>query len=74
MWKLKPISHLNFIKKLRKRGFEWPYSWWKHLFMSKWDLDLTIPNKHSNQDIWVWLLSRILKQAKISVDDWSNIK
>jgi hypothetical protein len=68
MWKLNPISHLNFIKKMKKLWFDWP------LFMSKWTLDLTIPNKHSNNDIWIWLLSRILNQANIDIDTWNNIK
>ncbi len=74
MWKINPISHTNFVKKLRKLWFDWPFSWWKHLFMSKWDLDLTIPNTHSNKDIGVWLLSRILKQANIRIDEWNNNK
>jgi len=73
MTKLNPINHTKFIKKLRKYWFDWPYSGWKHLFMSKWNLDLVIPNKHSNNDIWVWLLHRILKQAQININDWNNL-
>ena len=72
MPKLNPISHSNFVKRLKKLWFEWPYSGWKHLFMSKWNLDLTIPNKHSNKDFWVGLLSRILKQAWVSIDEWNK--
>ena len=72
MWKIKPISHKNFVKKLKSFWFEWPFSWWKHLFMSKWDLDFTIPNLHSNKDIWTSLLSKLLKQLEISVDDWNK--
>ena len=72
MWRLNPISHSTFVKKLKKFWFDWPFSWWKHLFMSKESLDLTIPNKHSNKDIWIWLLSRILKQADIDIEKWNN--
>lgn len=72
MWRLNPISHSKLIKKLKALWFDWPFSWGRHLFMSKWDLDLTIPKHHSNKDIWIWLLSRILKQAKVSIDDFNN--
>ncbi len=73
MWKINPISHSNFLKKLKKLWFEWPFSWWKHLFMSKWDFDFTIPNIHWNKDIWIALLSRLLKQIWISIDEWNNL-
>ncbi len=73
MWKINSISHANFVKKLKKLWFEWPFSWWKHLFMSKWDFDFTIPNRHSNKDIWVSLLTRLLKQIWISVDEWNKL-
>jgi predicted RNA binding protein YcfA (HicA-like mRNA interferase family) len=71
---LSPISWNKLILKLKKLGFDGPFSWWKHLFMSKDNLDLTIPNKHSNKDIWISLLSRILKQANITIDKWNNMK
>ncbi|EKD30521.1 MAG: YcfA family protein [uncultured bacterium (gcode 4)] len=73
MWKIKPISHTNFVKKLKKLWFVWPFSWWKHLFMSRWDFDFTIPNKHGNQDIGIALLSRLLRQIEISIDEWNEI-
>lgn len=72
MPELKPISWTKFVSKLKDFWFYWPFSGWKHLFMSKGNLDLTIPNKHSNKDIWIWLLSRILKQAWISIKDWNK--
>lgn len=66
---LKPLHHKVLIKKLRAFGFERPFSGGKHLFMSKVDLDLTLPNpRHS--DIGVDLLKRILNQAKISREKW----
>lgn len=73
MWKLNPISHKNFVKKLRKLGFQWPYSGGKHLFMSKWDFDFTIPNIHGAKDIWPALLSRLLKQIDITIDEWNEL-
>lgn len=68
---LKPISWRDFIRRLRKLGFEGPYSGGKHPFMVHGDLVLTVPNPHSG-DIGVPLLKRILKQAGISVDQWAR--
>ena len=63
MGKLKPISHKELVRKLRKLGFDRPYSGGKHLFMIKGNLTLTIPNPHG-KDISVELLKRILKILK----------
>jgi len=63
MGKLKSISHKELVRKLRKLGFDGPYSGGKHLFMIKGNLTLTIPNPH-RKDISVELLKRILKILK----------
>ena len=72
MSRLIPVSWKEFVKKLRKIGFEGPYQEGKHPYMIKSDLVLTIPNPHK-KDIGINLLARILKQADISKDDWLNI-
>ena len=69
--KLTPVSWNVLVKRLNKLGFEGPYSGGKHPFMVKNDLVLTIPNPHKAV-ISVDLLSRILKQAKISREEWLN--
>jgi len=69
--KLNPVSWKLFVNRLHKLGFEGPYSGSKHPFMIKGDLVLTIPNPHKTE-IGVDLLSRILKQANISRDEWLN--
>ena len=71
MPKLTPVSWNVLVKRLNKLGFEGPYSGGKHPFMVKNDLVLTIPNPHKAV-ISVDLLSRILKQAKISREEWLN--
>jgi predicted RNA binding protein YcfA (HicA-like mRNA interferase family) len=70
--KLKSISHRDFVSKLKKIGFSGPFSGGKHLFMIKHDLRLTIPNPHK-KEIGVDLLTRILRQAGISKDEWLEI-
>ena len=69
MPKLTPVSWNVLVKRLNKLGFEGPYSGGKHPFMVKNDLVLTIPNPHKAV-ISVDLLSRILRQAKISREEW----
>jgi len=67
--KLSPVSWKKLVKKLKKFGFEGPYSGGKHFFMIKGTLRLTIPNPHK-KEISVDLLKRILEQSKIPVDTW----
>lgn len=71
MPKLTPVSWNVLVKRFNKLGFEGPYSGGKHPFMVKNDLVLTIPNPHKAV-ISVDLLSRILRQAKISREEWLN--
>lgn len=66
-----PIKRSDLIKYLRKYGFDGPYSGGKHSFMVKGDLTLTIPNPH-RQDIGREFLSRILRQAGISREEWEK--
>ena len=72
MPKLTPISWRELVKKLRKLGFEGPFQGGKHPYMVRGDLVLTIPNPH-RQDIGVALLTRILRQADVSREDWLNV-
>ena len=69
MLKLSPVSFNEFIRKLRKFGFEELYGGGKHLYMIKGDLRLTVPNPH-RKEIGVDLLMRILKQAGITKEEW----
>lgn len=69
MSKLTPISHSELIRRLKDFGFNGPFSGGKHLYMLKDDIRLTIPNPH-RQVIGIDLLTRILKQAGTSRDEW----
>ena len=69
MSKLASISQNNLIKKLRMSGFEGPYSGGKHQYMIKGNLRLTVPNPHKEK-ISVDLLSKILRQAQITREEW----
>jgi len=67
--KLSPVSWTELVKRLRKLGFEGPYQGGKHPYMINDNLVLTIPNPHRG-DISIDLLSRILKQAGITREEW----
>ena len=69
MNKLAPLSWKDLIKKLRRLGFAGPYQEGKHPYIVKGNLVLTVPNPH-RKEIGVDLLSRLLRQAEISRDDW----
>jgi len=68
-----PISRKRLIKCLRRAGFSPPRSGGNHEFMSKGDLDLTIPNPHHGNLIKIGLLKRILDQAGISRGEWEEL-
>lgn len=68
---LKPISQKQLIARLRRFGYTGPYAGGKHLIMIRDTKRLAIPNVHGH-DIGVALLSRILNQAAVSIEQWSD--
>lgn len=66
-----PVSRTDFLKALRRLGFERPYSGGKHQFMVLGAIRLRVPNPHEG-DISRDLLARLLKQAGISRDTWEQ--
>ena len=54
---------------MRELGFEGPYAGGRHPQMRRENLTLIIPNPHEG-DIGVGLLSRLLRQAGISREEW----
>ncbi|MEO1376113.1 MAG: type II toxin-antitoxin system HicA family toxin [Cyanobacteria bacterium J06635_10] len=66
------ISRQDLIGYLKQIGFDGPYSGGKHQYMIRDELKLTIPNSHK-ADISVGLLSRILRQANISREEWEAL-
>ena len=69
MAELSPVSWADLVKRLRKLGFEGPYQGGKHPYMIRGNLVLTIPNPHRRQ-IEVPLLSRIIRRAGVSREEW----
>jgi predicted RNA binding protein YcfA (HicA-like mRNA interferase family) len=73
MTKLVPVSRREFIHRLQKLGFTGPYSGGNHEFMRRDNLRLILPNPHRH-DIGVALLTRLLRQAAISRQEWESAK
>jgi predicted RNA binding protein YcfA (HicA-like mRNA interferase family) len=67
-----PISRSNLVRALRMAGFEGPFAGGKHAFMVRGNLTLSIPNPHRG-DIGRDLLSRILRQAGVSREEWDRL-
>ena len=73
MPELNPIKCNKFISWLKEFGFKGPYSGGKHSYMIKDELRLTMPNPH-RKEIGINLLSRLLKQAGITREEWVEKK
>ena len=69
MAELGPVAWQDLIKRLNRLGFDGPYHGGKHPYMIKGNLVLTVPNPH-RKEIGMPLLSKILKQAQVSKEEW----
>ncbi|MBI2856047.1 MAG: type II toxin-antitoxin system HicA family toxin [Chloroflexi bacterium] len=69
---LGPISRRELIAALQGAGFEGPFSGRRHQFMARGDTTIWIPNPHGG-DIGRELLSRILRQAGITRQEWEAL-
>jgi predicted RNA binding protein YcfA (HicA-like mRNA interferase family) len=69
---VKNISWRKLVKKFRKLGFDGPYSGGRHLFMTKGNFKIYIPNPHRG-DISKYLVAEILRQAEISSNKWNSL-
>jgi predicted RNA binding protein YcfA (HicA-like mRNA interferase family) len=67
----KNISWRKLVQRLKKLGFDGPYSGGRHLFMIKGELKLRIPNPRRG-DISKHLVAEILRQAGISTEEWND--
>ncbi len=67
-----PLKRSDLIRYLKRAGFEGPYAGGKHQYMVRGEVKLVLPNPHRS-DISRDLLSRILKQAGISREEWEQL-
>ena len=67
-----PISRADLIRALRRAGFTGPESGGRHALMRRGALTLPVPNPHRSE-IGRELLSRLLREAKITRDEWESL-
>ena len=72
MARISPVAHEELIRRLRRFGFSGPVAGGKHLYMTRGQQRLTVPNRH-RRDISPALLAKILKQAGIEPRDGSRV-
>lgn len=72
MPRIGPIKRRDLVYYLRQLGFDGPYSGGKHQIIVRGDMTLRLPNPHRS-DIGQELLVRILRQAKITRDEWEDL-
>ncbi len=72
--RLTPIHRRDFIKRLRKLGWEGPFSGGKHEFMVKGAFNLPIPNPHGSAEISVGKLKEILNEIGVDRNEWINAR
>lgn len=66
-----PISRRDLIAAPRRLGFTGPRAGTRHEFMLRGQRKVSIPNPHSG-DIRRELLSRVLKQAGVTREEWEK--
>ena len=57
------------MRRLRTLGFDGPYAGGRHPQMQREDVTVIIPNRHEG-DIGIGLLTRLLRQAGVSREEW----
>jgi predicted RNA binding protein YcfA (HicA-like mRNA interferase family) len=69
MTRLAPVTWSDLVRRLRALGFVGPYAGGRHPQMRRDDVTVIIPNPHE-ADIGVGLLTRLLRQAGVTREDW----
>ena len=72
MARIAAISRRDLIKNLRSLGFTGPHPGKQHQIMRRGGNWIVLPNPHRG-DISTGLLARILRQGRVSRDEWENL-
>ena len=69
--RLSPVTRSDLIRRLRRLGYDSPFSGGRHEFMVRNTRRLILPNPH-RQAIGSDLLARLLKQADVTRHEWEQ--
>ncbi len=64
MEKLKPVTWLEFVSRMKELGFEGPFYGGKHPKMKRGNQTIIIPNKHESE-IGIGFLTRLLNKREL---------
>ncbi len=67
------MSREDLIRSLRALGFEGPYCGTNHEYLLRGDTTLRVPNA-CRDGIDGDLLIRLLRQARVSPEEWRNLR
>ena len=67
-----PVSRRNLIRHLRELGYDGPHPGGRHQVMRRGHIRIRNPNPHRG-NIGRGLLTRILRQAGVSRDEWERL-
>ncbi len=67
-----PTARRDLVRALHALGFDGPYRARRHEFMVGRGQRVVLPNSHRG-DISAGLLSRILRQAGVSREEWEDV-
>ena len=73
MKEIKPLPAKKIVKALEKLGFEQVRQKGSHLFMRHPDGRITVVPIHPQESIGKGLINKILKDAKVSRDEWTEL-
>ncbi len=68
-----PIKRRDLIAYLRQLGFTGPFTGGSHEYMERGTTKVPIPNPHRG-DISVGLLRRILREAHVTNEQWTQLQ
>jgi predicted RNA binding protein YcfA (HicA-like mRNA interferase family) len=69
MAKLVSVSRADLVRRFRELGFDGPYAGGQHPQMRRGNVTVILPNPHEG-DIGVGFLTRLLRQAGVSREEW----
>jgi predicted RNA binding protein YcfA (HicA-like mRNA interferase family) len=69
MGKLTAVSWAGLVRRLRELGFDGPYAGGRHPQMRRGTVTVILPNSHEGE-IGVGFLTRLLRQAGVSREEW----
>ena len=61
------------MRRLDCLGFQGPYPGDDHEYMTRSGIYVRVPNPHRGEDISIRLLSRILRDGRISREEWFSV-